>query len=82
MARAIVRYSLNSDSGSKYTNRIRGALQRVGFDRHGRTGALETRGTDLSKVVAAVKDALDVIDDLPPNVQLDHVWIYLDSDDE
>lgn len=81
MARGIVRSSLNDDHGSKYTNRIRAALEARGFKREGRTASFEVRGADLSGVIEAVKEALDVIDKLPPEVGLDHVWVYLDLAD-
>ena len=79
MARGIVRYSLNGDAGSRYTNQVRGALEARDFERRGRTGSLEAREQTLSEVIAGVKEALDVVDGLAPPVALDHVWVYIDQ---
>ncbi len=87
MARAIVRYSLQS--GERYSNErrrrtratgaLRDGLKAAGFVSVG-TAAWEGRGTaDL--VLGAVAGVVAIVREQAPEM-LDHLWLYVDASDD
>jgi hypothetical protein len=79
MARAIIRYSLEGDSaGTKRTrNSIRERLAGAGFEHLG-TGSWEFRGAELGALIAQLRGVLEEVENLPPDSDLDHIWLYID----
>jgi hypothetical protein len=79
MARAIVRYSVSGEASNATGNQVRGILEAVGFERRGRTAALEVDGAALPDIFQAIRDALDLLEAPPGGGTLDHVWVYVDE---
>lgn len=80
MARAIVRCSLNNDSGSTARNLIVEKLEESGFRRIG-TFAYEVRGADTAEVLRKLGRVMTLLANPPGSGKLDHLWIYLDQPD-
>ena len=85
MARVIVRFSLNGDTGSNVRNigalpALAGAnIQNTG------TGTWEVQAAQPAVVATALKDLIDVlfnpsaVQGAAPGISLDHLWIYVDG---
>jgi hypothetical protein len=78
VARAIVRYSLQNDTGSAIRNTIVPILQQAGFQDIG-TGSWEASGVPQNQLVDAVRQVLSIIPNPPGPGTLDHVWVVLDD---
>jgi hypothetical protein len=76
VARAIVRFSLNRDINGPNTNAIRKALESHGIANIG-TSVYEGYA-DMKNVTDALRQTLDVIDNLTGHATLDHLWVYVD----
>jgi hypothetical protein len=85
MARVIVRFSLEHDTGSTVGNRIATDLWKSGIVRKGATGTYEQKGADgnLAAILIALRD--DLLRALIERAKqggepaLDHLWIYVDG---
>jgi len=78
MARAIVRYSINGEQTNATGNAVRKLLQDAGFDRVG-TASFEAFGPPQPILVAALRDALDILENPLGGGELDHLWLYVDD---
>lgn len=77
MARAIIRVSLDGDTGSTARNVIVPILEAAGFRRIG-TLSYEINGPDTNRVLRTLNRVINVLANLPGSGTLDHLWIYLD----
>jgi hypothetical protein len=73
MARAIIRYSLQSGQ-IPLRNQLRGDLEAAGFRRIG-TATFEAEDADLPTLTAAITDAMTVLG----SMRLDNLWVYIDQ---
>jgi hypothetical protein len=80
MARAIIRCSLNDDTGSVVRNVIVEKLEEASFTRIG-TFAYEVRGADTADVLRKLSRVMALLANPPGSGRLDHLWIYLDQPD-
>jgi hypothetical protein len=80
MARAIVRFSLNGDYGSKARNQAVALLADAGFERVG-TGSHEAYGAPQDVLVDVLQELLALLHDPPGRGQLDHLWVYLEAEE-
>ncbi len=78
VARAIVRFSLDGDYGSRATNKARKVLEDAGFDKIG-TASYEVDGPSQEDIIAALDATLQILRSLPGGATLDHLWVYLDE---
>jgi hypothetical protein len=78
MARAIVRISLEGDSGSSHMSAVRKLLQGGGFRKIGTASYESTApGEDWQAQLHALRQVLIYLE--KAKVQLDHLWIYVDE---
>lgn len=78
--RAILRFSLDGDTGSAYRNPIAQRLKDLGFDNIG-TGSWNCDhldAADLESFANIVHDIMAVGTKTDGKTQLDHVWSYVD----
>lgn len=81
--RAIVRFSLDSDSGSKVRNVIAGHLESDGFERVG-TGCWEAGDIDITTFCSTMRQFWKIasnpqtVPGASARTQVDHVWVYAD----
>lgn len=69
-----------NDEGSNTTgNAARARLEDAGFERQGRTAALESDDLDVPTIMDALRDLLDILESPPGGGTLDHLWIYVDD---
>lgn len=80
MARAILRTSINGPHPNNQQQQLRTRLERVGFVRVG-TGAYEGDFPSKREALAALRVALDFLDGMHPDWDIDHLWVYVDEDD-
>ncbi len=80
MARAIIRWSVNGERSNQTGNEVVGRLQQAGFERVG-TASYEVDGAPMRHLVAALRDALDVLERPIGGGRLDHLWVYVDNPD-
>jgi hypothetical protein len=73
MARAIIRYSLQSGQ-IPLRNQLRYDLEGAGFRRIG-TATFEAEDADLPSITAAIADAMSFLG----SARLDNLWVYIDQ---
>jgi hypothetical protein len=87
MARAIVRYSCNTNAAGKYQaekarKSMRDVLEAANFGKTGQAGqgtaSWELAGASTAVIGAALSELMQVVQALPPGV-LDHLWLYCDE---
>lgn len=81
MARAIFRTSINGPSPNNQQAQLRKRLESVGFVRIG-TGAYEGDFPSKREALQALPLAYDHLDAMPPEFDIDHIWTYVDEDDQ
>jgi hypothetical protein len=77
-ARAIVRFSLDQDQGSKLRNKIADVLLAAEFQRLS-TGTYEAYEKPIESLIDALHETLTLMKTPPEGCSVDHVWIYLDT---
>jgi len=83
--RLIIRFSLNSDVGSKVRNFIKGWMDNQGV-MNTATGTWESPAISLTAASIAVQKLMETVaaplENVPTadsSVELDHLWVYLDK---
>jgi hypothetical protein len=83
MARVILRFSLNNDSGSSLRNQVVPTLEAAGLTKS-KTGTWESDNISLLAASQLLGNALGQISDaeLTSGARLDHFWIYIDRTED
>ena len=81
MARAIIRYSLDSDASNATGNQIRTDLEAAGFEKIG-TASFEAWGIAQGDALNALDALFETLKNPPGGGNLDHLWVYFDDPDD
>jgi hypothetical protein len=80
MARAIIRYSFTGEKSNASGTAVTKALERVGFEKQGRTACWEVDGVPFVLIRAALLEVLEICEKpIEADGRLDHLWIYVDD---
>jgi hypothetical protein len=85
MARAVVKFSLNTPKGrSALSNtpraNARAALEAGGVFHHAGTSNLHAEGRTQQEIFDALRSLIDQLEPLQGPVTVDHLWVYFDNE--
>ena len=86
----IIRFSIDSDIGSKVRNKLAPLLQNAGFTQFGgNTGSWRIDATNpidaaktMSDLIAILANPLGTVTNADPATITDHIWIYVERSNE
>lgn len=76
--RIIIRFSLDDDTNSYLTNKLRAILTNLGFDHHA-TGTYEVINGRAAQLAAALEQFWQAVATHRGRGTVDHFWMYSDA---